>query len=132
MECGALDGETGSNTLYFEKQRKWSGLLIEADPDNFRALTSKHRKSFSINACLSTNAYPSRVRIVLIHGSQMIKSFPTSSFLSLQTSSLQTFKVAIRQNHGCFVALNYGLHGLLLNVTQRPSRQLKDVLVNND
>ena len=64
VECGALNGEKGSNTLFFEKVRKWNGILIEADPENFRALTSKHRKAFVINACLNPYTYPARVSMV--------------------------------------------------------------------
>ena len=41
VECGALDGETNSNTLYFEKTRHWKGLLIEADPTNYAQLKQK-------------------------------------------------------------------------------------------
>ena len=63
VECGALDGEKGSTTLFFEKQRKWNGLLIEADPKTFTDLRSKHRKAFTINACLNPYPYPAKVNI---------------------------------------------------------------------
>lgn len=53
VECGALNGEKGSNSLFFERVRKWNGLLIEADPSNYAELKKKNRKAFSINACLS-------------------------------------------------------------------------------
>lgn len=62
VECGALDGELRSNTLMLERLRKWNGLLIEADPDNYRMLKEKNRKSFSINACLSIYNYPVMMR----------------------------------------------------------------------
>ncbi|CAL4116001.1 unnamed protein product [Meganyctiphanes norvegica] len=61
VECGALDGETGSNTLVFEKKLGWSGLLIEGDPKNFQLLQKKNRKSWSINTCLSSKPYPNTV-----------------------------------------------------------------------
>ncbi|KAL3831893.1 hypothetical protein ACJMK2_023587 [Sinanodonta woodiana] len=61
VEAGALNGEKGSNTLFFEKVRKWNGLLVEADPDNYAVLKTKHRKAFTINACLSTKKYPNMV-----------------------------------------------------------------------
>ncbi|KAF4522324.1 hypothetical protein B566_EDAN011325, partial [Ephemera danica] len=32
IECGALDGEFISNTLYMERKLGWTGLLVEADP----------------------------------------------------------------------------------------------------
>ena len=35
IECGALDGETRSNSLLFERFRGWTGLLVEADPVNY-------------------------------------------------------------------------------------------------
>ena len=58
MECGAYNGESLSNTLYFERERGWQGLLIEPNPTNFAEIISKHRKAFLLNACLSpsTNA----------------------------------------------------------------------------
>lgn len=61
VECGALDGETRSNTLYLERYLKWSGLLIEGDPLNYDKLKEKDRKVYSSNTCLSTKAYPTMV-----------------------------------------------------------------------
>ena len=54
MECGALDGEVSSNTLYMERNLQWEGLLIEADPKNFNALKSKNRKVWAVPACISS------------------------------------------------------------------------------
>ena len=62
MECGAFDGETDSNSLSFERDRQWDGLLIEPDPIHFTTLTTKNRKSFTINTCLSLTPHPSLVR----------------------------------------------------------------------
>ncbi|XP_045598908.1 protein Star [Procambarus clarkii] len=53
LEMGALDGEDHSNTLYFEKYRGWSGLLIEPDPKLFQRLSDLNRKAYSINAAVS-------------------------------------------------------------------------------
>ncbi|KAK7055033.1 hypothetical protein SK128_024957 [Halocaridina rubra] len=61
IECGALDGEVRSNTLFFEKEREWQGLLIEADPKNFEQLVYKRRKAYISPACLSPTSYPSSV-----------------------------------------------------------------------
>ncbi|XP_033761384.1 uncharacterized protein LOC117343164 [Pecten maximus] len=61
VECGGLDGEKGSNTLFFEKVRKWNGLLIEGDPSNYAMLKSKHRKAFTLNACLYPYTFPALV-----------------------------------------------------------------------
>jgi FkbM family methyltransferase len=32
VEAGALDGLLDSNTLFFERERRWRGILIEANP----------------------------------------------------------------------------------------------------
>ncbi|KAL7640214.1 UNVERIFIED_CONTAM: hypothetical protein RMT77_009628 [Armadillidium vulgare] len=61
IECGALDGETRSNSLVFEKWYGWEGVLIEGDPKNFKLVLQKNRKAWSVPACLSTLAYPNVV-----------------------------------------------------------------------
>ena len=53
IECGASNGEQFSNTLYFEITKNWTGLLIEPNPYFFNQLLEKHRKAYSLNACLS-------------------------------------------------------------------------------
>ncbi|XP_021926612.1 protein Star-like isoform X2 [Zootermopsis nevadensis] len=58
VECGALDGETRSNTLYFERHLNWSGLLVEADPLNFAMMEMKKRKAYLSPSCLSIKPYP--------------------------------------------------------------------------
>lgn len=61
IECGALNGERGSNSLFFERHRKWNGLLIEADPSNYAALKTKNRKAFTMNACINPYPYPAEI-----------------------------------------------------------------------
>ena len=58
MEAGAFDGEILSNTLAFELEYGWSGLLVEPNPVAFDLLMKKHRKAWAINVCLSTKAHP--------------------------------------------------------------------------
>ena len=62
VECGGFDGEQSSNSLLFEKDRNWTGLLIEADPGLYKTLKTKNRKAFTVNACLNTEPYPAVVR----------------------------------------------------------------------
>lgn len=38
VEVGALDGISGSNTYFFEKERDWKGILIEPNPIEFKKL----------------------------------------------------------------------------------------------
>jgi len=53
LECGALDGEYLSNSLLFELQLGWNGLLIEANPEAYAQLRQKQRKAHSVNVALS-------------------------------------------------------------------------------
>lgn len=53
IECGALDGELFSNTLFFERERNWTGLLIEANEENHKALSGKNRNVAICKCCLS-------------------------------------------------------------------------------
>lgn len=58
FEAGAYDGVIASNTLLFETRRNWTGLLVEANPDNYDALLQKGRKSYSIGNCLALKNTP--------------------------------------------------------------------------
>ena len=62
MECGAFDGERSSNTMWLERERGWTGLLVEMDPYFYTQLIGKSRRSWSINACLSPQPYVTQVR----------------------------------------------------------------------
>ena len=44
IECGAYDGEGYSNSLLFELERNWTGLLIEPNYKAFKSLKEKQRK----------------------------------------------------------------------------------------
>ncbi|XP_018010168.1 uncharacterized protein LOC108667636 [Hyalella azteca] len=52
VESGGYTGEVVSNTLFFEIQRNWTGILIEPNPRNFKKLLSRNRKVHSANACI--------------------------------------------------------------------------------
>ena len=41
VEAGAWDGESFSNTLFFELKKNWTGLLVEPNPDAFEMLIRK-------------------------------------------------------------------------------------------
>jgi predicted ATP-dependent protease len=61
VECGAFDGEFGSNTLFMERKLQWKGILIEPDRKSFDKLLSKQRRSWALPVCLSTEPYPTKV-----------------------------------------------------------------------
>ena len=54
VEVGALDGFGASNTYFFEKERDWSGLLIEPNPFEFEKMNLNPRdKSHKENCAIS-------------------------------------------------------------------------------
>jgi len=53
IEAGAFDGEFQSNSLFFETQRNYTGILIEPVPTIFEKLLTKNRKLHKINACIA-------------------------------------------------------------------------------
>ena len=61
VESGAFDGEYLSNSLFFERERRWTGLLVEPVSDVYTKLRLKHRKSFCVRACLNEMPYPAQV-----------------------------------------------------------------------
>ena len=58
FEAGAYDGVAVSNSLFFELNRGWTGLLVEAHPDNYERLLDKNRKAWSLGNCISMSAEP--------------------------------------------------------------------------
>ena len=62
LEAGATDGESGSNTLFFELERNWTGLLVEPLPYK---LAEKNRKAHISPVYLSTKTSPEIVNFDL-------------------------------------------------------------------
>ena len=52
LDIGAHDGVSFSNSYFFEKERGWSGICIEPNPDVFVQL-NKNRLSRNYNVCIS-------------------------------------------------------------------------------
>lgn len=52
VEFGALDGLLHSNSLYFERERDWTGLLIEANPDSYQRLVANRPNCKLLNAAI--------------------------------------------------------------------------------
>jgi len=58
IEAGAHDGIGGSNTLRFELNPLWSGLLVEPNPQSYELLRSRGRNAWTLPSCLSTKPQP--------------------------------------------------------------------------
>uniref|UniRef100_A0A8D8RJD1 Protein Star n=1 Tax=Cacopsylla melanoneura TaxID=428564 RepID=A0A8D8RJD1_9HEMI len=91
IECGALDGETRSNTLFMERYLDWSGLLIEADPLNFYDMLKKHRKAQMSPSCLSVHPYATVVRFEQNKNMGKIREPDESEDLSKRYVDVQCF-----------------------------------------
>ena len=63
VEAGAWDGEYLSNTLFFERDRNWTGLLVEANRLAFKTMVLRETRkgSKAANVCLSVNRYPRKM-----------------------------------------------------------------------
>ncbi|CAH1781981.1 unnamed protein product, partial [Owenia fusiformis] len=83
VECGALDGEGRSNSLYFERERHWEGLLIEADPLNYKDVVRRKRKAYASNSCLSPFPYPSKVDCFTLYSFMLALNRTVIDFFSL-------------------------------------------------
>jgi len=58
IEAGADDFETDSNTLLFEMEHQWTGLLVEPNPTIYPKGFTKHRKAWGSSSCLATEPRP--------------------------------------------------------------------------
>jgi hypothetical protein len=58
-----MDGTFLSNTLLLEAKYGWTGLLIEAEPNNFQKLLAKKRNVWAMPTCLSLKPSPSTVSL---------------------------------------------------------------------
>lgn len=52
VEAGANDGLTQSNTYYFERFRKWRGVLVEAHPGLYARCRRRRRHAETVHAAL--------------------------------------------------------------------------------
>ena len=87
FEAGAADGIHDSSTLKLEIQFGWTGLLMEADPDNFNKLLSNDwRNSQLVGTCISRTKHPEVALFdkVGLHGSIIVEgTSPSWAFESL-------------------------------------------------
>ncbi|CAG0882300.1 unnamed protein product [Cyprideis torosa] len=58
IEVGAYTGEDKSNSLWLERERNWTGILIEVHSANFEILQTKRRKAWLHHSCLSRKTAP--------------------------------------------------------------------------
>ncbi len=81
LEAGAYDGETYSNSLYFEKYLNWTGLLVEPDYANIKRLRGKNRKAWTLNGCIDGTRNPQKMTL----------------YGAMETGTLSQYMTPIRQ-----------------------------------
>ena len=93
VELGALDGVQLSNTFMLERCFNWSGLLIEANPDNFKQLKRSGRQlsNFVHSAICSADTQPPTVRMTIDGGNvaHQVSKMNASAALPLCTTKLE-------------------------------------------
>jgi len=60
LEMGAVDGQMLSNSLFFEAQMGWTGLLVEANPTLFQQLQAGRPKSVCLHALIGNSVGETR------------------------------------------------------------------------
>jgi len=65
LEAGAFDGEYNSDSLYFEMNHGWTGLLVEPHPYAASEIKARNRNASIIQTCLSTDTKPQFVNFDL-------------------------------------------------------------------
>jgi len=114
VECGAFRGEELSDTLFFEMERNWTGILIEAHPNYHRAILSKNRRALVLRACLSANRRPGLVKFKLagwgsgvsVLNKNALSSARGAPETDVQCFSLNSIMAAIGVHHVDFMVLD--------------------------
>jgi len=94
VESGARDGENDSNTLSYELQDGWTGLLVEPDPEGFNAIAPKNRHAYAFNGCLSPNGRSETLLFQTDHGQGLAHISDVGSY-KVQSRSLQALMETI-------------------------------------
>ena len=114
VECGAFGGEDLSDTLFFEMQRNWTGLLIEAHPEYHREILKKNRYALVLRACLSSKPHPGLVKFKLAGWGSGVSADNRNDYAlknttpetDVQCFTLNSVMAAIGVSHIDFMALD--------------------------
>jgi len=112
VEVGSSDGELFSNSLFFEKIRKWKGILIEPEPHFFKTSLEKPRLASVINACVSPEKTPAMLEFKSAefmgglskwmpdsHNARVSKHFPNAEIRNIQCFPLVSIVKALGITH---------------------------------
>lgn len=116
IEAGGYDGERSSNSIFFEKERGWTGLLVEPDPYFYTQLMGKNRHSWSINGCISPYDYVSEIAFKQsLGGSGKLEFGPTNAKFSVACYPLLSMLTALGVSSVDYFSLDVeGVEGVIL------------------
>lgn len=102
VELGANDGIRQSNTYYFEKNRGWSGILIEPSPNNFLECRKNRSENNAIfcNACVRFG-YPHKY-VDMAYGNLMSVSTNVEVDLESVSAHLERSRQFLRNREATF------------------------------
>jgi FkbM family methyltransferase len=115
IECGAFDGVTFSNTFFLERKLNWSGVLIEADPNNFVHALTKGRNVTLVPACLSLSTKPKLSKFVF-GGGVFSKIDQESSTKSCKVQCLPLYSILLALNQTTVDLFSLDIEGNELDV----------------
>lgn len=127
VESGGLDGKFCSNTLYYERNHGWKGLLVEPDPRSFRKIHGEHRRhAYAFQGCLSPTGHAENLHFDLesdgghsrIEGNGNTYAGRIDRITSVKAQPLQSLLETIGQNVVDFWSLDIeGSEGKVLKST---------------
>lgn len=99
VDVGAADGETNSNTLFFEQNRDWHGLLIEPHPAAAAACRARRTSAVVECAILSrSDNYLTEFRAIAGEYSQMSYAIDRADRLNLDRIAKYTAKAPLEDS----------------------------------
>jgi FkbM family methyltransferase len=90
VEVGSYNGESYSNTYYFEKSLDWTGVLIEADPELVKKCVAVRPKSTTVNCAAVSPGSPNEITFEVVEGCQWVSSIHVTEAMRKRIEDIQT------------------------------------------
>jgi len=98
VEVGSYNGESYSNTYYFEKALGWTGVLIEADPHLAEQGRAIRPGSATVNCAIVAPGSPATVTFEVVEGCRWVSSICVSGSMlkRIEDIPVQVRKVQVQ------------------------------------
>jgi len=90
VEAGAYNGEDLSTTLFLERARQWTGLLVEPSPALASMLRAKQRRAHCLEAGLSPTGVPCKEQLKLVGYLSALERFQTPTHVQANAEWVRT------------------------------------------